>query len=622
MRFLRRQLGRVLSVIVALVGLSVFGSRLLQNAYTCLRYEADQAIGSGLLDVNSGARFGVANPATIRGVANDHRTSPDGQHIVYVEPMMSSDQTQVYGLNFKVRPTLGTGKRTLARQLPATYTMRFQWSPDSQSVGYTWMDEAARRWLAVSAITGQQLLVNISNNSDPFIHSFSPDNRYVLLIDYYNNQRTLAVWHIDWANKTLTSAFSHRHAFDPTRLLQPNLYAYSVNIDTDVAWSPQSDKLLFTSISGQADAGDHQVIVASFATGKLNVYSLVDLPLYNQVYWSPDGRYVALPRTAVVGPVNWRKLDVYGAEQQLQAALHGFDGQTDLSGITPYWSPDSKTFYYLQSPLLKWQRELMAYDIATGRTKRLRQFAGGDTVQLYDQRWLCHATLGTIQIIDLLGKRSPIFISTPSGCTALRRSPDKSLYFLPVVTANESGDQVTWHWLQTRTGAMGTLPFEGLWQLRWSADGRWAAYSTGKDGNAPNPASVYLLDTQTWQSRLVVENVVATFYLSPDGKWVFAQRSKGNQGSLLIAATDGTRVKEAPFESSWPVLTDRVYWSPDSRLLMFRHSVNRQSVVDVVDALDSELRVRRRFRDLAFFGTFPAYPPNTVWTQCVATLPE
>jgi Tol biopolymer transport system component len=621
MRFLWRQLGRVLGISAALVGLSVVGSRLLQNDYACLRYVADQAIGSGLLDVNSGARFGVANPATIRGLANEHRASPNGQHIVFIEPLMSNDQLEMLGLNFKVRPSIGTGKRMLARQLPPTYNLRFQWSPDSQSVGYTWMGEDSRRWLAVSALTGEQVLVNTSSNSDPFIHSFSPDSRYVLTIDFYNNRRTLTVWRIDWANKMLTSAFTHSHTFDPSLLVQPNLYTYSVNIDTDLSWSPQSDKLLFTTISGQPDAGAHQVIVASVVTGAQQAYSLVDLPFYDRVYWSPEGQYVAVPRTVVVGSLNWRKVDLYGTERPARIALNGFDSQTDINGITPFWSADSKTFYYLQSPLLKWQRELMAYDISTGQARRLRQFAGGDTVQLYDQRWLCHTTLGnTVQIIDLLGKRPPIFIaSSPLGCGVFRRSPDKSLYFLPVVTAAEGGDQMAWEWLQSDTGTMGALPLDNLWQLRWSADGRWVAYSAGIDGNVPNPASIYLLDTLTWQSRRVIDGVVATFYLSPDGKWVFAQRNINNKGTLLIAATDGTRVSEAPFESSWPVLTDRVYWSPDSRLLMFRHSVNRQAVVDVVD---TELRLRRRFRDLAFFGTFPAYPPNTIWTQCAAKLPE
>jgi Tol biopolymer transport system component len=155
-------------------------------------------------------------------------------------------------------------------------------------------------------------------------------------------------------------------------------------------------------------------------------------------------------------------------------------------------------------------------------------------------------------------------------------------------------------------------------EASWSADGRWLAYSAMSPlgSAAANDAALYLVDTQDWTTRLLIEDVQPVLRLSPDARWVYAQRVRGTDKISLLISTDSTQAIESTPSYLWSGYSDSPRWSPDSRALVFTHQANNRLVVDVI-GIDAQLK--RRFENPMFImGTLPV---DEAWTHCEATPP-
>jgi hypothetical protein len=629
MRRMVRWTTRLLVGCAALITLGVVGARWARGGYACLRYQSDGAIGEGLVDIHTNGRFGAARPITRRGFGNETITSPGGQFVAYLEPVMSGDGSVVSAFNLNVRPGLGMGTRVLYRHLPATYTHRIQWAGDGRSLAYSWTDESGSHWLAVSTVTGERVLVYASPGEAPTVHAVSRDGRQVLTTSVVPGvQREITLWAVDWERRTLTPTWRDAHDYDESLMYPSPFGYYQPGQDLDVQWSPAERWLRFTSIiSGRSN----QILFYAPESGVQHVFQTSEMPntlsqgqyWSPEVYWSPDERYVAVTSATVnsLGMTTY-SLTTYDLTSRTATPVTRLNLWMPMK---PFWSDDGRTLYYFQLDESQGSYDLLAREISTGRDQALARTEVVHKIEVFDKRWACVPTLNSnARWFDLTGAQPPRWLA---DCTHAHRSPGGAYWVLHTAASGERGAPRRWQWVDSQTGVGGDLPIEDIARLEWSADGRWVAYSTAprdpSGGNALNDADIFLLDTHTWRVTPVIRQVVVTFYLSPDARWVFTQRSTNGQGTIIIAATDGTRVYEAPFKSNWPVLTRPMYWSPDSMYLMYQHTLpdasrHLASASDVVDIVDTQARLRRRFTGLANFGWFSISPQGSPWTRCEA----
>lgn len=609
MRFLMRQMGRLLGLFVLLVLVAVIGARAITDGYGCVRYTGSQMLGNGLLDTHTGARFGIANPTTVHGVASDTEISPDGKSILFLEPTYTDENGNLLAFNLKVRPLLGTGKITIQRHLPGNASLQYRWSPDSRSIAYTWLDfDMTRSHLALTRLPNETLEVTLPEFQDIQLMGFSPDGRYLVTSNQGGSPRTVIIWGVDWATHQLTERIRYTYRIDFNLMYQAAYVGQTMTAE-NVWWSPNSKWLALITISQR----DNQLVLLDPAAKVTKINPLTWIPYRVVMRWSPDDQYLALATIPDVLSVRYR-LDIFGVDGRTWNLLTN----EAVMLLNEHWSGGS--FYYFENTEYMPTHRLKKFSLESGATELMLTTIFPRGVAFFDNGWTCVPYLSqNSELINLTDSQPTIYLNNTTGCNIAARSKDDSVWVLSTAESSSLSSPTAWKWIRFAPFQMGDLAISSFHYIGWSDDERWLAYASSRDFNLVNAATISLLDTTTWQSREVLTDVASGAYLSPDGHWLFGQRTVNGTGTVIMAATDGSQRSEQPLNSTWPILTGPVFWSPDSRAVTYEY---RQATdLHVVDMLGTDGTLWRRFYDLSDFAGFPRVPEDTVWTNCSAELP-
>jgi Tol biopolymer transport system component len=614
MGFMMRQVGRLLAGSMVICAIALLGGRVWSAGYACVRYANAWIPQNGLLDTRTGGHYNVVSTFSPLGPVYDYSQSPDGNFLAFAAIAGVAQTGMPTGYRVMLTPIMGTSERVLSDNLPNTnYSFRFEWSPDSQLIAYSWMNVAGRRsHMMVSKVTGETLSTEVADIPDLKIDGFSPDGRYLVTVNESSLPLHVLIWEPDWANRRLTLKLRYTLPYNANLAYPSGYYASGLPgyIASDhIVWSPSGTWLALVSLAERTN----QVVLLSPDTQQTVIKPVSWLPYSPQVAWSPDEQYVALQSLPDPNFADRYRLAVFAVADRPM-----LDVSANVTGTQPmHWSPDSQALYFADAPqpgLL----DLMKVALPAGQLTKVIPVPPTAPLRALNARWLCVPNLTQhAALIDLMGEHPTLWLDHATQCGLGARAKDDSVWIVGLAAQPDLSSPAVWSWLRPATFEQGRLPLDSFRVAGWSDDGRWLAYATSLDFSVVGSATLHLMDTQTWQSRPVIEDVVATAYLSPDGNWLFAQRAKGNRGTTIMVATDGSRVSEQPLVSSWPVLTGPVLWSPDSRAVVFKHALPQaRGTHNVIDVMGTDGRLQRRFEQPPTFGDFARSAGRSAWTTC------
>lgn len=263
--------------------------------------------------------------------------------------------------------------------------------------------------------------------------------------------------------QVVDSAGAHRVALTTDATGTDRVYLFPT-------WSPDSRRVAFVGVSGQADSHQAGLYTAPADGGsRAAVFtSTTQTPFY--LYWAPDSQWIGF---------------LAQAGDSMALMLGQSDGQAsarELGTGSPYywaWSPDSQ---------------------------RLLVHVGGSARDAQD------AQLVILQR-DQPGP-SEALKSAPASFEAPQFSPDGQ-HALFAGTDGSSGDSL---FLADAQGnqARALLPYQGNIAFAWSPDGKEiASIVTAGDAGLPNYGPVWVSDTDGGNRRQVTQDDALAFYWSP-----------------------------------------------------------------------------------------------------------
>ena len=218
--------------------------------------------------------------------------------------------------------TIGDVDRTFRAAFGMTYEeMSEQWAKDEKK--YYFPDVNRYEYVEdfSSRLTNHQKDGNFYNTSP----AISPDGEQVAFISDRGDQ-TFGLWVMDLVSKNARRlAGSARSTdFEELNFLTPG-----------VSWNPQGTKLAV----GAKAAGQDGIYLIDVATGDYEILML-GFQTIGGVAWSPDGKYLAFD-----ADTGGKQSDIflYDLEAKSLSQLTN-DVFTDM---TPTWTPDSKTVYFI-----------------------------------------------------------------------------------------------------------------------------------------------------------------------------------------------------------------------------------------------------------------------------------
>jgi TolB protein len=248
--------------------------------------------------------------------------SPDGRRLAF----SSAKDDNLFVLDIETRKTSRLTKLKGSSVQP-------EWSPDGSRLAFLWYEAGWTQWdefgkgdTAVYVVNADgsdvRELVRVPEDEELDFHlqrPWSPDGKKLIfsrLVDKSNNK--LYVADVD------------------TGQVMP-LTDYSEGFEADYTWSPDSQRIAFTSRS--EGRSEDKVAYVVDADGR-NLRRLLDVgDGYDPIYWSPDGAYLAL-LLGQIGPNPTVFIAAADGSRVTQLAVLNSMAPSGRSAFA--WSPDGK----------------------------------------------------------------------------------------------------------------------------------------------------------------------------------------------------------------------------------------------------------------------------------------
>ena len=243
----------------------------------------------------------------------------------------------------------------LAQLLQIPYVdSAFDIAPDSSRVAFSWNKTGEWQIYEWSLETGESQLLT-KDTGAKFSPHYSPDGSQLAYVVDHNGSESYHLFLKDLETgkeKNLTPGIKYA--------LQPNL-----------AWSPDGDKIAYLADS----SGHFDAYVLNIKDGKSKLVFSNEHPCWN-VYWSPDGRWLAV-EVEMVGQDYGIFLVPLAGGDPLEITYIGKPMNAKLAD----WSPDSRKLVF--SSDARGSYDIATYDIARGTISWLTEGVAEDISPAY-----------------------------------------------------------------------------------------------------------------------------------------------------------------------------------------------------------------------------------------------
>jgi serine/threonine protein kinase len=427
------------------------------------------------------------------------------------------------------------------------------------------------------------------------------------------------------------------------------------------AWSPDGGQIAFLHRTVEASSFDPYAVHLVSPLGGA-IQKLSDLPTYGPLAWSPDGQYVAAPRTISFNTTSkYESSGIYlipvrgGAPRVLTSAT------PPAQHSSPSFSPDGRRLAYASCPTATGGCDLFAVDLSStfstvGPPRKLSGetlFAIADTAWTRDGRWVIYvglqgASLSYLWRVPADGSSAPERIEEAGPfvtSVATARSRDRlafsrndinidvyvsdGVHSKPLLTSSFDDFQAEYSpdgrriaFISTRSGEQaeiwlargdGSDPVQlthgpGSFQgsPHWSPDGHSIAFdSQGSDG-----WHIWTIDADGGQPQQVTKETgsqnIPTW--SRDGQWIYYSTENGSTKDIWrVRPTTGQR--ELVVHAAYHYQLE----SPDGKSLLYQlNDTNAPLMIKPLDHGDArELAKCVRFGQYGVRGNDVYYCPCT-----------
>ncbi|MBX3063272.1 MAG: hypothetical protein KF726_09875 [Anaerolineae bacterium] len=594
MRILRLSFGSsfLFAALLALITVSVRG-----NEYECIRYTGFGLLDGALLDGATGGRFGAARPAVIPGTATMYARSPDGNWIAYTEPRANSTL-----LDLKLIKTLGVGRRIIYTYDANITNFNFRWSPDSKQLSAYESFNLENRSRFVTIPLDRPILVTELQGSGGGLYSYfdySPDGRYLVTIeDQYPDTLVVTIWHPESMTPILT--------VQQDTALPPNMYQPYI-------WSRDSTRFATTFTSN----GVSTLLILNPEEGTQQTFTLSKTGSgVMELVWSPDASRLAVITSADGGMTSLRSIEIItlAAKKQLivtDTALAMTQADGTFLPYTAEWSVDSQTLYFLENHEERIVGDLISLKIDENSRLTLAKRLRYRPSFMLGGMWACVVAADDRADLVRLPPYEPLTIALSNGswCVNPLSSSDGEMMVVPSYRS--------WNWV-TREGETGALDPE-LVPLYWTPDSRWLI-ATGSSENYAESTNLYRIEVRTGETHLIMSGAVSMSSVSPDGKWVAAQKLVKGTAVLTITSIDGSQTYEHTLDSWLSSLRTQLVWAPDSSKLVFGYPTGTNNLTTysgiTVEVIDTKGTILRRFNSPPYIGDWTGVAETAHWTMC------
>lgn len=275
-----------------------------------------------------------------RGEVESMRWSPDGTLVVYAAARPGQHQNL-----FIASVTDGQTRQLTHQKMPC---MDPVWAPDGRSIAYVSFRDGMRRIYLLNLDDGRERRLTLNDGDDEFAPRFSPDGKSVAYLAANDKLAArVAVADVASGKGGMVSRVSER------------------SIETQPSWSPDSQRLLFSTKKGE---GAQLVLIQADGSGRKALTSTEGRS--SQAQWSPDGSQILY--LSVPGDSARQALFLMNADGSGVRRLHG--GAQDVMDAA--WSPDGRSVFFVEH--LPTGGQLFALDLVGGETRRLSRGEGFD----------------------------------------------------------------------------------------------------------------------------------------------------------------------------------------------------------------------------------------------------
>jgi hypothetical protein len=266
-----------------------------------------------------------------------HTFSPDGNYLV--GSIEHTDYSELF------IETVATGQR-VTLQNHVVWGHQIEWSPDSQLLFYTWMDDLGKFHANLVTVHGESIDEKMSDEL-PRLLDFSPDGQYFSI-----------------AEPSIGITLFARHDPQHPLLTGPfDLWAYQHDRAAGQYWSPDGERLAYITES--------ELVVINISTLTLQQISLpnpIPRVLYSvemAIRWSPDGQRLLIEHW------NWGQSE-YGVylfdvtDSAIKIIPPNFPGSTSAEIRFARWVSHTELVYLIRRDT--GYMEIQRYDTETQRS--------------------------------------------------------------------------------------------------------------------------------------------------------------------------------------------------------------------------------------------------------------
>jgi len=450
---------------------------------------------NSLYDVSSGRYFNHHPPYTGDLYRDTFQRSPDDAYIASTKYAPATDTLHLVVAETGIEASVVLRQPIQDDTTPAQRRL-FLWSPDSHWIGYQVQTDSTHIQYKLAEVVPPYRIETVPQSLSVTgrLLGWSADDQYVAINDWDGSTRIVTILATADLHTVMTSS-------QPQPAIRNDPY---INV-WDAAWSPQGHTLAYQSFDGSLT---HLVFLSpDRQTERIEVPSSPIIDVYQNMFWSPKGTYLAV--LSVTDPTmdNTSQLDIFDMDG---SALRDIAKDVQNAGcgggcqaIELHWSADEGALSYVNAASRneRGRADLITLWLKDSRHETIATNLYTDPVPLLDTRWLWveptsppdlwGVTDAVLYSTDLHKK---IVLTTYSEASQISNSPDGKIalaWNVSTETATATSAKLEWQpggkglvWTRLADGILHTVEdtAQSITFLNWSANSQWFTHLVAPEG--------------------------------------------------------------------------------------------------------------------------------------------